>query len=155
MADSNGTSDRRTGLAGIAAVASVLAASSCCLPVVPFVMGAAFAGGSAFLSAARPYLLGVSVLFLAFGFYQGRRAKQCNRRPSVFSAALLWISTALVGAAIFFPQAMANAAANLLTKAPAEQAPIRSLTAHNVASIAAAFNAAKDDARVLVFFSPT
>jgi len=155
MADPNPTNDRRAGFAGIAAVASVLAASSCCLPIVPFLMGAAFAGGSAFLSVARPYLLGISVLFLAFGFYQGRRAKQCNRRPSAAGAALLWISTALVAWAIFFPQAMANAAANLLTRAPAAQGSIQSLTAQNVASIGAAFNAAKDEARVLVFFSPT
>jgi hypothetical protein len=155
MADSNPSPDRRAGLAGLAAVASVVAASSCCLPLFPFLMGAAFAGSSAFLSAARPYLMGISVLFLAFGFYQARRAKQCNRRPSVLGVVLLWVSTALVGAAILFPQAMANGAANLLAKGPAAQGSIQNLTAQNVASIAGAFNAAKDEARLLLFFSPT
>lgn len=142
-------------MAGIAAVASVLAASSCCLPIFPFVAGAAFAGGSAFLSAARPYLLAVSVLFIAFGFYQGWRAKRCNRRPSAWSAALLWLSTVFVAASIFFPQTLANAAANLLVKTPAVQGPIQNLTTQNIASIGETFNEGRREARVLLFFSPT
>jgi predicted PurR-regulated permease PerM len=151
MADS----EHRGGLAGVAAVASVLAASSCCLPIFPFVMGAAFAGGSAFLSAARPYLLAASVLFIAFGFYQGWRAKRCNRRSSAVSAVLLWLSTVFVAAGIFFPQTLANAAANLLVKAPAVHGPIENLSAQNIGSIAASFNGARGETRVLLFFSPT
>jgi len=104
------------GIAGIAAIGSVLAASSCCLPVLPFVAAAGFAGGSAFLAATRPYLLGASVLFIALGFYQGWRAKKCQRRPSVIGSVVLWVSTLFVVTSIFFPQLMANAAANLLTK---------------------------------------
>jgi len=104
------------GIAGIAAIGSVLAASSCCLPVLPFVAAAGFAGGSAFLAAARPYLLGASALFIALGFYQGWRAKKCQRRPSVIGSVVLWVSTLFVVTSIFFPQLMANAAANLLTK---------------------------------------
>lgn len=103
-------------IASIAAIGSVLAASSCCLPILPFVMAAGFAGGSALLSAARPYLLGASILFIALGFYQARRAKQCHSRPSVIGFALLWISTVFVVFSIFFPQIMANAAANLLAR---------------------------------------
>ena len=101
-------------VASVAAIGGVLAASSCCLPVLPFVMAAGFAGTSAFLSAARPYLMGVSILFIAFGFYQARRAKACQRRPSRIASALLWISTAFVLISIFFPQIMANAVADLL-----------------------------------------
>ena len=129
---------------------SVLAASSCCLPILPFVAGAAFAGGSALLAVARPYLLAASVLFLAYGFYQGVRAKQCNRRPSAVSAALLWVSTIFVLAALVFPQALANAAANLLIKAPTGHAQLQ-----NLAALPDAFNAAKDSPRLLLFFSPT
>ncbi len=103
-------------LAGIAAVGSVLAASSCCLPVVPFLFAAGAAGSSAFLAAARPYLLGASILFIAYGFYRAWRAKQCQRKPHVLSALLLWASAAFVFTAIFFPQAMANAAADLLAR---------------------------------------
>jgi hypothetical protein len=103
-----------TALVSMAAIGSVLAASSCCLPVLPFVMAAGFAGGSAFLSAARPYLLGASILLIAYGFYQAWREKKCQRRPSRISAVLLWVSTLFVALSIFFPQAMANASADLL-----------------------------------------
>ena len=114
------TPERRTGtgatIASIAAIGGVLAASSCCLPVLPFVLAAGFAGGSAFLSAARPYFLGASILFIAFGFYQARRAKACQRRRSVISSVLLWVSTVFLFISIFFPQAMANAAADWLAR---------------------------------------
>jgi len=103
-------------LVSFAAIGSVLAASSCCLPVLPFALAAGFAGVSAFLSAARPYLLGASILLIAWGFYQASRAKQCDRRPSVISSTVLWVSTAFVFVSIFFPQIMANAAADLLSR---------------------------------------
>jgi len=109
-------SGARTTLASLAAIGSVLAASSCCLPVLPFMMAAGLAGGSTFLSAARPYLLAASILLIAYGFYQTRRAKKCQRRPSVIASALLWVSAAFVVITIFFPQAMANAAAGLLAR---------------------------------------
>jgi hypothetical protein len=103
-------------LVPLAAIGSVLAAASCCLPIFPFVVAAGFAGGSAFLNAARPYLMGASVLFLAFGFYRRRRAKQCRRKPSAIGAALLWVSTVFVIVSILFPKVMANAAADLLAR---------------------------------------
>ena len=103
-------------VASLAAIAGVLAASSCCLPILPFVVAAGFAGGSAFLSAARPYLLTASVLLIAYGFYQTRRAKKCRRRPNVMATALLWLSTVFVLISILFPQMAANAAANMLTR---------------------------------------
>jgi hypothetical protein len=109
-------SGTRTTLASLAAIGSVLAASSCCLPVLPFMIAAGLAGGSAVLSAARPYLLAASILLIAYGFYQTRRAKQCQRRPSVIASTLLWVSAVFVVITIFFPQAMANAAAGLLAR---------------------------------------
>lgn len=109
-------SGAHTALAGLAAIGSVIAASSCCLPVLPFVAAAGFAGGSAFLSAARPYLLAISVLFIAYGFFQARRAAECRRKPSTVGLLLLWISTVFVAISIFFPQIMANGAADLLSK---------------------------------------
>jgi hypothetical protein len=92
----------------LAAIGSVLAASSCCLPLLPFMMAAGLAGTSTFLSHARPYLLVASILFIAFGFYQASRAKKCQRRTSVISSVLLWFSAAFVFVSIFFPQIMAN-----------------------------------------------
>src|SRR5713101_1590140 len=79
--------------AAFSAVGSVLAALTCCLPVLPFVLAAGTASSARFLSpyvgALRPYLLGVSVLFIALGFYQSRRASQCNCQPSVLSQVVL------------------------------------------------------------------
>lgn len=106
----------RTALASVAAIGSVLAASSCCLPVLPFLFAAGAAGTSAFIAGARPYLLVASVLFTAYGFYQARRAMRCERKPGVISALLLWTSVVFVIIAIFFPQVMANAAASLTTR---------------------------------------
>jgi hypothetical protein len=107
---------QRTGLASLAAIGSVLAASSCCLPVLPFLFAAGAAGSSAFLAAARPYLPAAAVLFIAYGFYQAWRTKQCRRKPGAFSTLLLWSSTVFVILAMFFPQVMANIAANLLAR---------------------------------------
>ncbi len=107
---------RRATLASLAAVGSVVAASSCCLPILPFAMAAGLAGGSAFLAAARPYLLGASILFIAYGFYQAWRAKKCQRRTSVVASALLCVSAVFVIVSIFFPQVMANAAAGLMAR---------------------------------------
>src|SRR5262245_20206187 len=115
-ADSRSRGGTGTTLASIAAVGSVLAASSCCLPVLPFMMAAGLAGSSAFLSAARPYFLAASVLLIAFGFYQARSAKKCQRRPGFISSALLWVSAGFVFLSIFFPQALANTAASLLAR---------------------------------------
>lgn len=103
-------------MASIAAIGSVLAASSCCLPLLPFLFAAGAAGSSAFLDALRPYLLALSVALVAYGFYQARRAKQCNCRPSILTSVLLWTSAAFVAVSIFFPQVLANAAAGLLAR---------------------------------------
>src|SRR5215468_7511476 len=97
--------------ASLAAVGSVLAASSCCLPLFPFMMAAGLAGTSAFLSEVRPYLLIGSILFIAFGFYQARRARQCNRRTSTVTLVLLCVSACFVLISILFPQIIANAIA--------------------------------------------
>lgn len=102
--------------ASLAAIGSILAALSCCLPVFPFLVAAGLAGTSTFLSAVRPYLLVASLFFIAFGFYQARRARKCNRRTSTVATILLWVSAAFVLISIFFPQIMANAIAGLSTR---------------------------------------
>jgi hypothetical protein len=103
-------------LASLAAIGGVLAASSCCWPVLPFIAAAGLAGSSELLAAARPYLLGASVLSIAYGFYQARRARICGRRPQLAISVLLWASAVFVVMAIFFPQVMANAVASLLAR---------------------------------------
>jgi hypothetical protein len=101
-------------LGSLAAVASIFAALSCCLPVLPFVLAAGLAGSSAFLIAARPYLVAASILFIGYGFFAAGRAKKCRRRSSRVAIVLLWTAAGIVFVSLFFPQAMANAAADLL-----------------------------------------
>ena len=105
---------KATIITSLAALGSVIAASSCCLPLLPFVLAAGAAGTSAFLIRFRPYLLALSVLLIAFGFYKSWRAKQCNCRPSRASTFLLWFSAIVVFLFIFFPQVVANLVADLL-----------------------------------------
>lgn len=114
VADAGRHSVTRTALASIGAISSVLAASGCCLPILPLFLAAGFAGSSAFLTAARPYLLGASILFIGYGFYQASRAKKCRRRPSVIASVLLWVAAVFVVISVLFPQVMANASASLL-----------------------------------------
>jgi hypothetical protein len=107
---------RRTILASLAAIGGVLAASSCCWPILPFVAAAGVAGSSAFLAAARPYLLGGSLLLIGYGIWQARKEKSCGRKPRAAVSVLLWLSMAFVVMSILFPQIMANAVASVLAR---------------------------------------
>jgi hypothetical protein len=106
----------RTVVASVAAIIGVIAASSCCLPILPFVLAASLAGSSTILTALRPYLLAVSVLCIAYGFYQAWQSKRCSRKPNTISSVLLWLSAAFVFVSIVLPQVLANAAADLLAR---------------------------------------
>ncbi len=103
-----------TIVASLAALGGVIAASSCCLPLLPFLFAAGVAGSSAFFAPFRPYLLVLSALLIAFGFYKAWRAKQCNCKPSRISTFLLWFSAIVVLVMILFPQVIANLVADLL-----------------------------------------
>lgn len=111
-----GSRSKRTIGASLAALGSVVLASSCCLPMFPFLLAAGAAGSSAFFVKVRPFLLAASVLLVAFGFYQRWRAKQCNSRPNLISAILLWCSAVVVVVSILFPQIIANLVANFLAR---------------------------------------
>src|SRR5260370_31031031 len=112
------TSSKGALAAALSAVGSVLAAATCCLPVLPFVLAAGTASSATFLSsyisALRPYLLGVSVLFIALGCYQSRRASPCNCKPSLLSQVVLWLSALIVAISILLPQAFADLVERLL-----------------------------------------
>lgn len=112
------SSPKGTLVAALSAVGSILAATTCCLPVLPFVLAAGTAGTATFLSsligALRPYLLGASVLFVALGFYQSRRASKCNCKLSVLSQVVLWLSALIVAISILIPQAFADLVERLL-----------------------------------------
>src|SRR2546427_2813757 len=105
---------KSTIIASLGALGSVILASSCCLPLLPFLFAAGTAGTSAFFVKLRPFLLAASVLLIAFGFYQRWRAKKCQCKPNLVSTILLWFSAIVVLVFILFPQAIANILANLL-----------------------------------------
>lgn len=107
---------KRSVIASLAALSGVILSSSCCLPLLPFVLAAGSAGSSAFFVKLRPFLVIASILFIAFGFYQSWRAKQCNCRPGTVSTVLLWFSAIVVVVFTFFPQAMANFVADMMAK---------------------------------------
>ncbi len=111
----NKSGSASTVFASLAALGSVIAASSCCIPLLPFLFAAGAAGTSVFVGKLRPYLLVVSVLLIAFGFYRSWRAKQCNCKPSKISTVLLWFSAIVVFLFIFFPQVIANLVADILS----------------------------------------
>ena len=67
-------------------------------------------------SQMRPYLLIGSIVFIAFGFCQARRAKACQHQRSIIASVLLWVSAGFVLISIFFPQVIANAIAGLGTR---------------------------------------
>ena len=146
----------RPALTSVAAVFSVLAASSCCLPILPFIAAAGLAGGSAFLWMARPYLLGASIFFVGLGFWQAIRAKQCNRRQSRIASALLWISAVVVVVSILFPAA-ASAVTSIRggNRTPPGQPALVDLKPQTVSEVRTAFNSASDNVRLLLFLSPT
>ena len=106
--ENNKSGSRSTVVVSLAALGSVIAASSCCLPLLPFIFAAGAAGTSAFIAQLRPYLVVLSVLLIAFGFYKSWRAKQCNCTPSRISTFILWFSAIVVFVFIFFPQVIAN-----------------------------------------------
>src|SRR5258706_12917832 len=108
----NKPGSKGTVFASLGALASVIAASSCCLPLLPFLFAAGAAGTSAFVGKLRPYLLVLSVLLIAFAFYKSWRAKQCNCKPSRVSTVLLWFSAVLGFFFFFFPPIIAQLFAN-------------------------------------------
>ena len=112
----NGARSKRTVVASLAALGSVVLASSCCLPLLPFLFAARSGRNFSVLVKLRPFLLIASVLFIAFGFYQSWRARQCACQPSTLSTILLWFSAVVVVVFTLFPQAIANLVANMLAR---------------------------------------
>lgn len=68
-------------VASLAALGSVIVASSCCLPLLPFLFAAGAAGTSEFVAQLRPYLLVLSVLLIAFLQALASKAMQLQTQP--------------------------------------------------------------------------
>jgi thiamine transporter ThiT len=82
--------------APVAALVGFLTASVCCLPAGYFLAAAGLLGGAAFLDAARPYLMGLSLAALVVGFARTYRRGSCKADRSPLAVALLWGSTILI-----------------------------------------------------------
>lgn len=94
----------KTAATSLAALASVLAAGTCCLPLGVFLAAAGTAGASAYLESVRVVLMPLSVVLLGAAFYQSyARRNQCVRR-SPAGRVVLWVSAILVLTMILFPQ---------------------------------------------------
>lgn len=101
-------------IASMAAVGSLIAAMSCCLPVGAFLVAAGSAGAARILTGLRPWLLGVSIAALIAGFVQAYGRSHCSLRRNPASIVLLWASAALVASLLLFPQAIAGFLADRL-----------------------------------------
>jgi hypothetical protein len=66
------------------------------------------AGVAIFFEAARPWLLGLSVAFLAVGFYQVRSGLRCGVRGSRIGLGLLALATVVLLLVGLFPQLVAG-----------------------------------------------
>ena len=110
------TRERSLAFSAIAALGSLVAALSCCLPVGAFLAAAGTAGAARILAPLRPWLLVLSVLFLAVGFVRANQHKDCSLRRDRFSRILLWAVAAVVAATLLFPQIIAGLIADKLPK---------------------------------------
>lgn len=99
---------RGTGVsASVGAILSSLVTISCCLPL-GFAAALGAGAASAFFVALRPWLLGLSVVLIGFGFWQQHRARQCAVRGRLIGKVLLWAAVAVVVGMILFPQQIAG-----------------------------------------------
>jgi hypothetical protein len=146
----------KTTAASLGAMVSSLLTLGCCLPL-PFLGAAGLAGASVFLSAARPWLIGISIILLGAGFFQGYRGMKCRARQSRIALVLLGVATVLVVFLLLFPQVLAGLLADISSqpKVPAGQSSLSSLTSENFDELRTAFNTATGDVRVVLLLSPT
>ena len=104
-----------TGIsASLGAIVSSLATMVCCLPLA-FAAAIGTASVGTFLLKFRPWFLAFSVVLVAVGFWQQRRAKRCAVRGRVAGQVLLWLAVAAVVGMVVFPQQIAGFIADRLS----------------------------------------
>jgi hypothetical protein len=105
-----------TGIsASVGAILGSLATMVCCLPLA-FAAAIGAASASAFLLRFRPWFLMLSVVLLAFGFWQQRRVRQCEVKGRIVGQVLLWAAVIVVVGTILFPQQIAGFIADRLSR---------------------------------------
>ncbi|MCX6594930.1 MAG: hypothetical protein NTV70_01010 [Acidobacteria bacterium] len=140
--------------APLSAIAGILAASLCCLPLGTFLL-AAGSGSAAFLMppGAQPWLMGFAALMLGVGFWQTYFRKSCRTDRGPFSIAVLWLATLAIGAMWLLPQQVAGLLAGSNGALPASTKQATSL--ESVEPLRQAFNAASSETRLIALLSPT
>ena len=103
----------KSSAASVSAIASAVAALSCCLPL-GFLAALGLTGTSFFLHSFQPWLLGLSIVFLGIGFFQHYKGERCNAKRSRFIELMLWGSAFLVLVMILFPEIIAGLIANMM-----------------------------------------
>jgi mercuric ion transport protein len=115
LSGAEGDTGRKAGIAAAGGVLGAVASSSCCIvPLVLFALGmsGAWIGNLTALAPYQPIFIGVTVVFLATGYYLVYRkpAVPCGEGdvcaqplPRRAVKLTLWIATALVASAIAFP----------------------------------------------------
>jgi hypothetical protein len=97
-----------TGIsASLLAILGSVATIGCCLPI-GFAAALGAGAASAFFTTLRPWFLALSVIFIAVGFWQRHRAKQCAVRGRWLGNLLLWAAVLVVTGMILFPQEVAG-----------------------------------------------
>ncbi len=96
------------GAAG-AAVTALFGTLCCAGSAVVALLGAGGALAAARLEPYRPYLLGVAVVMLAFGFWRAYRpaggaGRTCSTRTGRLVRVMLWCSTFLLIASVLAPR---------------------------------------------------
>ena len=87
---------------------AVVAAMTCCLPIVPLALAATSATAGAVLTPLRPWFLVLAVALIGYAFVEARRAERCNRQAGRAAKILLWTSAAIVIVVILAPDLLAN-----------------------------------------------
>lgn len=95
-------------VAAVGAIGSSLATLACCLPVGMMGAAGALATFAAFAQAGRPWLLGLSIIFLGTGFTQAWQVKRCGAKRNWLAVALLLIAAVVVVLVALFPQLIAS-----------------------------------------------
>jgi hypothetical protein len=97
-----------TGIStSLLAILGSVATIGCCLPI-GFAAALGVGAASAFFTTLRPWLLALSVVLIAVGFWQQHRAKQCAVRGRWLGSALLWVAVLVVVGMVLFPQQVAG-----------------------------------------------
>jgi hypothetical protein len=152
-------SERKGMTAALAAVGSVIAASTCCIPLGTVLAAAGTAGASAVLDTARGWLMPLSAVLIVVAFIQTYRTRPSSGKRPVAGQALLWGSAAMVAAMFVFPQQIASFVADFTREraasTPAGQVALRRMDQAGVERLRSEFNAADDRVRVLILLSPS